>query len=336
MFKCKLCEYATDRLYNLTRHESSHAKRDTKKDESQEMLMFSQCDKCHKMFEGLSNLRKHVHYCSKKEQRDEKSHHTILANEERVPCPTCYKTFTTDKGLLRHVCKMISDPNSCPNCKRVLSNGCTKTRHMKKCGALLLQQDQSEPPVSVTNNIQTQINNNCTNNNSNNTVNNNIQIMLFDKTNAMEFLVDHMNRGQLKAIFDRPGDNSQGIIEYAKKVMERPENRLVKKTNLRCNYSKIHTGADTWEVTGDEDVYPKVMQDISAQAWDLLREKNEERDFNFQRQSFRTLLDTLEQLSDGGYCNTDDEESREARLLFKNSVHMLKYVMFNLTQPSKS
>ena len=59
-------------------------------------------------------------------------------------------------------------------------------------------------------------------------------------------------------------------------------------------------------------------------------------DFNFQQQSFETLLDTFEQLSAGGYCNTDDEESRKARLLFKNSVHMLKYVMFNLTQPSKS
>lgn len=274
---------------------------------------------------------------------------SAVADIECIPCPSCYMKFHDIYSYQLHIprCKHISNPLQCPDCREVFSTRAAKSRHMKgRCpGPLQEEEDDDAQSLSTPqitninaetvhqNHIQNQ--NNIQNQNIQNiqqqTNNNNINIMVFDRSNMIEFLVDHLNHKQLKQIFDTK-DKDHSIIEYAKSIMERPENRLIKKTNLRCSYSKVHTGEDNWEVMGDEDVYPKVMKDISAQAWDLLRAKNEEKEFQFQRQSFRTILETLEQLSDGGYCNSeDDDEVKEARRMFKHTVQMLKLAMFNVS-----
>lgn len=157
---------------------------------------------------------------------------------------------------------------------------------------------------------------------------------MFDPKDMVEFLVDHINNGQLSQIFDN-SDQSESFMNYTKKVMERPENRMVRKTNLRSSYSKVHVGNDQWEIKGDDKIYPKVVRDISAQAWDLLRQRNEAAEFKFRKDSFQEVLDTLELMSDEGY-STDEEAGREARRLFREAVTTLKYVMFNVSQEGGS
>ena len=61
-------------------------------------------------------------------------------------------------------------------------------------------------------------------------------------------------------------------VEYAKKLMENPENRCIRKKHITNGYSEIYKGENNWEVATDREVYDKFTNDIAMSTSNKLDE----------------------------------------------------------------
>jgi len=60
---------------------------------------------------------------------------------------------------------------------------------------------------------------------------------------------------------------------YTKKILENPENRCIKKTNMSSMISKIHIGDNKWITYNDNEIYPKFISDLCNSLKELLISK---------------------------------------------------------------
>ena len=177
-------------------------------------------------------------------------------------CCECYKVFTTKRSLVRHMgstsCKKIRHPNECSLCNNTFPTASAKSHHMKVCR--IDDSNDTNPSVSVhTQNIQTQ-----NNIQTQQIINNNYLTLNFGKDD-ITFLRDHISPDQFRKIWDRE-NLAEAFTEYSDALLERPENRLVKKSNLRCNYSSVHVGDGEWKMKHDKDVFPRLTFELSCNA----------------------------------------------------------------------
>ena len=235
---CPICNYSTNRRYNLIRHTMAmHG-----------LPMFS-------ITENVNPITENVNLV------------TLSKNVTAVKCPSCYKVFARKYNLQQHslVCKHISHPNQCDKCHRIFSAPSSLSRHHKKCTGIVPDMTTVTPASAaptVTNNIThvagDQINNNTQNN---------ILVLSFphEEYADFDFICDHIDSAQFRKIWNQ-GKPELGLQQFVHALMNKKENRCVKKSGPNVAYSTVHRGDGEWEFIRDRDIIPQLAYQISVAA----------------------------------------------------------------------
>jgi hypothetical protein len=64
----------------------------------------------------------------------------------------------------------------------------------------------------------------------------------------------------------------EGIRNYAHEVLQRPENRCVKKKHIRDKHSYVHIGDNKWESRIDNEVFSRLTYNISSNLLEYIEE----------------------------------------------------------------
>jgi hypothetical protein len=148
----------------------------------------------------------------------------------------------------------------------------SKSKHEKHCSEKEIPCVNPENKTTVIHNYGDTIHNHNTYHIDNSTTNNNLTILLFNTPNnePIPYKNDHLdNREMLRRIFNN-NNIIEGITNFAEKLLERPENQCVKKTNPKLNFSLVHYEKDKWKRKHDDDVYPKVARSVTSNALGLI------------------------------------------------------------------
>jgi hypothetical protein len=246
-----------------------------------------------------------------------------------LKCSQCNKEFSKKWILKRHsdTCKGIYNPFECKNCHKELSSYSALSRHRKTCAStqLILHSGNDDAQVSVQN-IDTQNNTNIeTQNNTNiqTQVNNNVTINVLkfpEYGEDYDFMTDHITREMYKNIWDQ-NKPEIGFRKFVDAVLNRPENRVVKKNNPNINYSMIHQGDDKWELAHDKDVFPILTHQMSCAALQCTHDYKKK--MYFMRTDIQRILGYLDDVN----TENDDDETH-----FKDAVQRIRLMVVNVTK----
>jgi hypothetical protein len=330
-FYCNFCSYFSNRKFNLTRHLKTH---------NSENLNINS--------ENLNINSKNLNINSKNLNINSKNLNNNLnnltsyednnKNNENL-CFKCNKIFCSKYSLKMHIekCKGIANGLICQYCNKIFSFYSSKSVHIKKCKMKydIENNNQNNEILDIhstsniiTNNNNT-INNNTTNNITNNTINNNQtinnNIIIFDPTNVSgkTLKTEHINLDFIKNLIKI---NENDILTiYTKKILDNPDNRCIRKSNMRSMFTEIHTGKNKWDLYYDNDIYPKFISEISNCLSELLMLKISNRNI------IKKLIDFLDYMSDEGYCN-QDELNEEIKKKYKNQIQKTKAIIYNISK----
>jgi hypothetical protein len=139
---------------------------------------------------------------------------------------------------------------------------------------------------------------------------------------------DHITAKMLTQMYS-DGNTVDGLRQYMQKLLEVPENRLVKKTNSKQAFSKVHCGNGNWETRLDQDIYPKLVNQMANDNWDKIRYYNESNSIKLRETLTKRLLDNLEVLT--SWDKPDDYEDDNKRT-FKQTIGMLKLLVLDISK----
>jgi hypothetical protein len=122
-------------------------------------------------------------------------------------------------------------------------------------------------------------------------------------------------------------DKLDMIEQYTRSLMKAPENRLIKKTNMRSVHSKVHMGNNEWHTKHDKDIYPAFASNVASHLNDVL---NASKDGHAPRRLLKEVEQFLDYMADKGYCN-DDVIGTEMATAFRGLVQRLKAVIHDVT-----
>lgn len=261
-------------------------------------------------------------YKTKRRYNLERHLATVHFEDEEHKCPHCYVILSCLRKLKDHlkVCKSVEDPYQCHKCRKVLASYASKSRHLKTCKSqdLVLCSDPASSSVSnintqnnIQNNIQTQ-------NNVDNSITNNIVVLKFpDCDDEFDFIRDHITTKEFQRLFDvsRP---EIGFRRFAAAVINKKENRIVKKIDAKANHSMIHTGDGEWELALDKDVFPRLTFDLSVSALGAFNDNKK------KARLVKTNMDRIFAYLDA--VNTENDEE------YSDAVQRLKLIIVNLTK----
>ena len=108
-----------------------------------------------------------------------------------------------------------------------------------------------------------------------------------------------------------------GFVKYSSSILERPENRIVFKTNPHTRFSKISHNGEYVHYGLDEDVFPVVTHHLSVSAIQDVHEYKDTKRLKFDIQDVLRYLDDV---------NTNDEGAN-----YKYIVDRLKLIIVNLS-----
>ena len=158
MFQCKICNYFSNRKYNLQRH---YDNKHTKQVENNENTQNEQ-----NVSPNIQNDIPKIQNDIPKIQNDISKTQNDIPSEVKVfICKTCNKIYKTKRHLLNHEkrCQKV-DNLTCPKCMASFTHRNNKNRHIKenKCVARSIVHARRPYIQNITNNT----------NNTNNTINN--------------------------------------------------------------------------------------------------------------------------------------------------------------------
>jgi hypothetical protein len=213
----------------------------------------------------------------------------------------CNKFLSSKRNLEKHllICKGVSNPLECHLCHKILANSSSKSRHLKNCKLSLINNEQPSMPINnITNNIDT-----CTN------------IIVFNPNNpnGKSLKTDHINLEFISKLLKIKEEDAFSL--YTKKILDNPENRCIKKTNLRSTFSEIHVGNNKWNSYYDSDIYPKFISEISNCLCELLVD-------NFSTNN--KLIEFLDYMSD------NDIIKNKINKKHKELIQRIKAIVYNL------
>lgn len=257
---------------------------------------------------------------------------TIMIQNIQLKCPTCYLCFKKQRYLTLHIpkCKKINNPHECGICHKLFASKDSKNRHMKVCK--LTQVTLFNNTTKSTNENNTTINNingptsiqniHTQQNIENQTIiQNTINIIAYKEDDTIQFLNDHISAEDLTKIFD--GHTTvDAFRKYTQLLMQRPENRLIKKTNSRSNCSQVFTEDQKWESRLDKEVYPKLACEIANNNWDRIRLVLDELKMN--KKMVHHILNDLEMLASG--------DTAEDLNNYKKIISILKLFIVDMTR----
>jgi len=186
---------------------------------------------------------------------------------------------------------------------------------------------------TVNNNHYTTQNINSFNTTNNITNNNYINVIQFefDKKKHTQFISSHISIDEIKELIDKYFDlrdkyNHLDILNiYYDKLFHIPENKCIKKTNLRSPYSQVHKGQNKWSTMLDRNIYDKLVIDTTKNFVNKLNETD-----NAINTSFQNKIDKIRGHSDNLIYHIFDDEKdllRERQIAKDN----LKCNIFNYT-----
>ena len=304
IYNCSLCLYNTTKKFNFNRHMvSKHTNNDIKNVivEGKNVMVDNKCTKCGKILSSKKYLQKHL-----------------------------------------IICKGVSNPLECHLCHKILANRGSKSHHLKKCkgnlSSELTSKISSTLSSKLTNEIISTINNsnvnidnsinNNNNNNSNNTLNNTANItniIVFDplNTNGTTLKTDHINMEFINKILKSTEQDAVSL--YTKKIFDNPENRFIKKTNMRSMFSEIHTGGNNWDTCYDKDIYPKIISEICNCLAELITSKIS------NRRILNKIIEYVDYMSENGYCN-NAEIKDVIKSQYKALLQRTKVIIYNISK----
>jgi hypothetical protein len=289
IYNCEFCCYFSNKKYNLTRHLKIH---DLQK----------------------PNIKKN----------NECVNNELTTNENL--CLKCYKVFSSKYTLKRHddICKGVSSSLVCQYCNKIFAYNSSKLIHIKKCKIKKIQNEKSNEEIIIHNNNQ--ILNNCTFNNNttiNNTINNNIIVFDPINVNGTTLKTDHINLDFISRLLKIK--EKDVLTLYKKKLFDNPDNRCIKKTNLRSLFSEIHVGQNQWDICYDIDIYPKFISEISNCLCELLTSKVS------NKKIINKLIEFLDYMAEEGHCNQEDI-SEEIKKEYKSQIQKTKAIIYNISK----
>jgi len=349
--KCPNCDYETAKKSNLTRHiNAKHAVTAT----------WFPCTVCDRKYKYQNNLIRHMvihpytsqnNTISSQNNTISSQNNTIVAQKDTISsqkdtiakptniCDKCSKVFASKYSLQRHtnICDGTKDTKTCPKCMKVFAFVQGKNRHLKTCEGskeLVLvpqqqQQQSGQVPSSVINNnhIQTQNNNNNIQQN-NNIVINYTNIVAFNPENITEtvqMLTDDIDIKKIKNAIKTQA-KPDVLLSYTKQLLNKSENRCVKKTNLRSGHSSVHVGNNKWEVKPDVIVYPKLVSDIATMFSDFL--SGQRNKLSVPKHILEALMQFTEYIADNGYCNETTVEQERVKSNYKRIIAGTKTAVY--------
>jgi hypothetical protein len=185
------------------------------------------------------------------------------------------------------------------------------------------------PSYDGNNPITTNCNNNITNNsgdvnvtnigNQNNTIIMNFPNGIEDQEFA--FLKDHISTGRFESLIANKKPEI-GFSRYVGALLERPENRVIYKTNPNVKNCKIHNDGQ-WEYVLDKDAFPVLTFHMSCAAL--------EDTHKYKTISKRPKIDIVSLLQYLDDVNTENDENEN----YKEAIERVKLLIVNLSQRVK-
>jgi hypothetical protein len=310
--RCDICDCTFSKPYNLRRHQLRiHG------------IEFEE------LTQKNSNLsQKNSNLSQKNSNLSQKNSNLVSSDyENTLQCDKCCKTFTAHWYLVKHKekCKGKNNAYQCEYCNCIFKHEKSRFRHYKTCKEKL---EAEAKTVTIKNHCQEAdvINNTHIENQNNHTQN----IILVYKPENMEFIKDHIGESALdyiKKIY--PNIDQRMMVDYSKRILDLPENRCIKKDDLKVGYSDVHIGENQWEKTSDEHVYPVLACSLANDMSSYINERRSK----MKKDVFEKVIGFVDYMSDKGYMSTDDK-SYEKKMLkeFKVFVKELKMVVFNKTK----
>lgn len=253
-------------------------------------------------------------------------------NDNTHQCQMCYKQFTRNWSLLKHMEKCKGDKNKlqCEYCLTEFKHEKSRFRHYKICEAKRkLHVVKAEIPPGNSSQINN-LTNGTQNINNNNSVNNNI-IIVYNTNGNTPFTTDHLKAEDFKKIIELASKHidNRVISEYSKQIFSHPENACVKKTNLKAGHSHIHMGDNKWHLEIDKNIYPRLALDMANNMSDYLHTKRNQ----LKLAVFENLRNFVDCMADSGYINTDDiDREKELKKEYKIFMDGLKLIVYGNTK----
>ncbi len=243
---------------------------DIKNKKDNEIKNENQCSKCNKILSSKRYLEKHLlickgvlnplecHYCHKILcDSSSKSKHLkickdkLIENKDKHQCSKCNKILSSQQYLQKHllICNGVLNPLECHLCHNIFANSGSKSTHLKMCKFKLSLIDNEKQLIPI---------NYITN------------IIVFNQYNINDnsFKTDHINLEFISNLLNIKEEDA--LTLYTEKILDNPENRCIKKTNLRSTFSEIHVGNNKWNSYYDSDIYPKFISEINNCLYELL------------------------------------------------------------------
>ena len=273
IFKCSFCNYNSNKKFNLTRHMMSKHKN------INDSIIIE--DKINTI-----NNNNNDSIIIKDEINTIINNNNTIVDEKK--CNKCNKIFSSKQYLNKHllICKGTSNPLECHFCHKILANSCSKSRHLKICKEkeiskeLIIIEKHNNNELILNDNYHHIINNNITNNNitnNNNNITYNINLVSYNtEDRKIIFDVSHFNKNNFyKLTIIHTND---AFCYYYNKLFENKNNQMIIKSNLRHNYSKVHTGFNIWQKILDENIYHIIMHFISESLLSYINDNITKRD----------------------------------------------------------
>ena len=310
------------------------------------------CEHCSVLFTKKYNLLRHMarqHTISDKNSTTQNSHdstqnsHDVTQNSHDNSCPFCYKVFTRNWCLIRHVeiCKGENNKHQCIYCQKEFKHNKSRFQHYKICKvkkeidskALITIEDEDTPAtIAIPGTVNTYQEANNINNINTLETQNNIQnqqnniIIVYNPGNT-DFKTDHLKAEDLQKILQlaSPYVDNQAMREYTKKIFSNPENQCIKKEDLKSGHSEIHLGDNQWELELDTNIYPKLASNMANNMAEFLHTKRDQ----MRREVFDRLTKFVDYMADEGYINTDDiDKQKVIQKEYKTFTKGLKLIVF--------
>jgi hypothetical protein len=296
----------------------------------------------HKICEDIPSAKnsqysaKNSQYSAKNSQYSAKNSHSVehdsvtAENVVRHSCPLCYKSFSRNRYLIKHIenCKGEQNKLECEFCLKKFRNERSRFPHYKICCvkremSVVVKYTESQRPLTTQHNSLVNGTQNITNNTN--------IIIVYNPTRNTPFSTDHLNAEDLQKILKLASTHidNRVISEYSRQIFSNPENACIKKTNIKANHSHIHIGDNKWNLEIDKNIYPQLALDMANNMSDYLHTKRNQ----LKLAVFENLRNFVDCMADSGYINTTDiDREKELKHEYDIFVQALKLVVYGNTK----
>lgn len=322
--ECNICKYTTNRRYNLERHMSVvHSCHDLECATKVVKNTTKVAGVATKVAVNTTKVAQEATYVAPETLIAE----LVIQNDgiEKYKCSGCDKLFTRKYRCVKHFnnCKMVTNPLECSICNNVCSSKYALYRHKKTCIPRVeeTKKDLIVPPQQIGPKAIFNTSGEHNTINSIDTQNNTINILAFPsgmQDDNFAFVKDHITPALLANIMKKKPE--QAFANYIGTLMEKEENRMIKKQSPNVNFCSVHTGENQWDLVLDHDAIPVLAHHVTRSSFeDILKNKKKLSELQVDVDKLRKYIDDI---------NTENTENDNYNL----SLQRIKLMLVNFTR----